>query len=213
MIDPNQQRAVTLCAGRSGSGKTTFALRLLVNQPDVSCRFVFDADGQISKRLGIPLSETVDEMESDLGMGWVVFSPHRMFPGRVTPAFEFFCAWSFAASERLNGRKILLVDEVWKYCAPQSIPQSLAECVQTGRVRGLDLVFCTQRPNRLNGAITNEVSEFVAFRLQDPSALKVAAEFGHDAEEVSALPPFEFVSLTDGGARVRSKIALQGHVG
>lgn len=211
MIDHTRQRAVTLCAGKSGSGKTTFALRLLVNL-ESSCRFVFDVDGQMSRRLGIPLCETVEEMEGDLSMGWVLFSPHRMFPGRVQASFEFFCAWVFATSERLDGEKILLVDEVWKYCTPQTIPASLAECVQTGRVRGLDLVFCTQRPNRLNGSIKNEVSEFVAFRLQDAAALNVAEEFGHNPDEISTLAPFEFISLTDGGARVRDKIQLQGKV-
>ena len=179
-----------------------------MNQPEVACRFVFDPDGQASARLGIPLAETADELDFDSRMGWVVFSPHRMFPGRVTASFEFFCSWVFQASERMDGQKILLVDEVWKYCAPQSIPQSLADCVQTGRVRGLDLVFCTQRPNRLNGAITNEVSEFVAFRMQEAAALRVAADFGHDADEISSLPPFEFVSLTDGGDRLRASLPI-----
>lgn len=205
MIDPTLQRSLTLCAGKSGSGKTTFALLLLVNQPEVACRFIFDPDGQLARRLNLPHAETPNELDDDCETGWVVFSPHKMFPGKLPAAFEFFCAWAFAAAERMPGRKILLVDEVWKYCAPTSIPQSLADCVQTGRVRGLDLVFCTQRPNRLNGAITNEVSEFVCFRLQDEPAVKKAVEFGHDESEIRSLAPYEFVSLTDGGERMRAK--------
>jgi DNA helicase HerA-like ATPase len=46
-------------------------------------------------------------------------------------------------------------------------------CIQTGRKRRLETVFCTQRPNRLNEAITNEVSELVGFRLQGENAIRL----------------------------------------
>ena len=72
----------------------------------------------------------------------------------------------------------MLVDEVWKYCSPTAIPQELANCIQPGRIRNLEMMFATQRPNRLNETITNEVTELVCFRLQGVNALKRVADLG-----------------------------------
>jgi len=47
---------------------------------------------------------------------------------------------------------------------PNAIPSELALVTQTGRKRSLGLLVNTQLPNKLNGSILNEVSEFVCFR-------------------------------------------------
>jgi len=140
MLQLQNRRSVTLICGVSGSGKSTFALRYLVNVQDVACRFLFDPDGEVSSRLRLPPAATAAELEADLDSGWVVFDPHAMFPGDLASAFRFFCEWSYTVAGRGQGRKILLVDEVWKYCSPLNIPQELALCIQTGRKRGLELV-------------------------------------------------------------------------
>lgn len=193
-LDFSARRACTLVCGVSGSGKTTFALRYLVNARDLAVRFVWDADGQISTRLGVPAAQTAEELSLALEEGWVVFNPDVLFPGRHAEGFAWFAAWSYAAAERTPGRKLFLVDEVWRYCSNLSIPQSLAECIQTGRVRGLDCMFATQRPNKLNESITNETTELVAFRLQGKNALGLVSDLGGDAGAVAALPPGSFLA-------------------
>ena len=100
-----------------------------------------------------------------------------------------------ATCAELPGRKIFFVDEVWKFCSPHSIPLSLAECVQDGRKVGLEMMFATQRPNKLNGSITGEVTELVCFRLQENNALGTLAELGADIEAVRALLLGSFVSF------------------
>jgi DNA helicase HerA-like ATPase len=111
-------------------------------------------------------------------------------------------------ADRGPGRKVLLVDEVWKFCDPTRIPDELALCIQTGRKRGLELVFCTQRPNRLNGAIFNEVSEAVCFKLQDQNALDKVAPWGVATEEISRLPRPQFVAVNcDSGALLRGRLS------
>lgn len=192
-MDWSADRSVTLVAGQSGSGKTTFALRYLVNAPDLVARFAWDADGQIASRLGVPAAETEEDLEASLEDGWSVFSPDVMFPGRHAEGFAWFAGWVFGACARGPGRKVLLVDEVWRYCSPTSIPPTLAECVQTGRVRGLSSMFATQRPNRINESITNETTELVCFRLQGANALRVVQEMGAPAE-VAALPPGAWIA-------------------
>lgn len=88
-----------------------------------------------------------------------------------------------------------------------SIPQNLAECIQTGRVRGLSCMFATQRPNRLNEAITNEVTECVAFRLQGDNALRRVAELGLDAAAVARLVPGSWISVgCQTGARASGRL-------
>lgn len=207
MIDTAATRAVSLVAGKSGSGKTTFALRYLVNARDLACRFLWDADGQIAQRLALPAAETAEELEMAAADGWAIFDPNRLFPGRHADGFAWFAAWSYAAASRIQGRKLLLVDEVWRYCSPNSIPQPLAECIQTGRVRRLDCMFATQRPHRLNGSITNEVTECVAFNLRESAGLDRLEEMGAPRADVLALPRGSFLAVNvETGGSLRGKV-------
>lgn len=200
-MDFAARRACTLVAGVSGSGKTTWALRYLVHDPGLSLRLVWDADGQLSARLGLPSAQTQEDLAAALEDGWVVFDPNVMFPGRHGQGFAWFCQWAYQVAASRPGRKVLLVDEVWRYCTNTAIPQALAECIQTGRVRQLDTMFCTQRPNRLNEAITNEATELVAFRLQGANALKCVESLGADPDAIWNLPPgrWEAWNLETGG--------------
>jgi DNA helicase HerA-like ATPase len=186
---------VILCAGSSGSGKSTFALRLLVADRDLTCRFIFDPEGEFSKRLQLPAVENLEEWLGALDDGFVIFDPHTMFPGKMVEAFNWFCFQLFQCASFLPGRKIGYTSEAWKYCSPHSIPENLANCIQTGRKRGLSMLFDTQRPNRLNESITNEVTELVAFRLQGKRALERVEELGADPSEVASLAPGQFVAV------------------
>lgn len=207
MLQLQNRRSVTLICGVSGSGKSTFALRYLVNVQDVACRFLFDPDGEASNRLRLPAAATAAELEQDLESGWVVYDPHAMFPGDMPSAFRFFCEWAYTVAGRGPGRKILLADEVWKYCSPLNIPQELALCIQTGRKRGLELIFCTQRPNRLNEAITNEASELVCFRLQGENAIRTVQNLAGQDTAAPDLPLGTFFGLNlDSGAWLRGKV-------
>jgi len=198
MIDYLATRSIVLLSGTSGSGKTTFALRLLANSK-APFRFIWDPDGQISNRLGMATAQNEEELGCAIETGWIIFDPNLMFPGRHPEGFAWFAGWVFGVCSGLAGRKWLLVDEVWRYCNNLTIPSSLAECVQTGRVRGLSCIFATQRPNKLNESISNEVTEAVCFRTQGSNALKKLQELGCDPDLVAELPPGRFISwLQDG---------------
>ena len=205
MLQIENKRSVTICAGCGQTGKSTFALRYLANAP-LDVRFIFDPENEYSQRLGIEPASTPWQLDVQLCQGWVLFDPHSLFAGRVTEAFAFFCEWAFEISSRIPGRKVLQVDEVWKYCTPQTIPPELATVCQTGRKRGLKLMVNTQLPNKLNGSLLNEWSEFVCFRLGFDKALDVVVERGFDADQVKALPDLHFISRTDTGGELRGKI-------
>jgi len=201
------RRSVTLLAGLSGSGKSTFAFRYLVADAGLSCRYVFDADSEASRRLGLPPAESPEECVCAADDGFVIFDPHRLWPGNLSGAFDWFCGWCFAHASATPGRKVLLVDEAWRYCAPNTIPAPLSACLQTGRKAGLGMMFATQRPNRLNEAITNETTELVCFRLQGENALKRVASLGADTDEVSGLAPGQFVAVNcETGGELRGRL-------
>lgn len=204
-------RGITIVAGVSRSGKSTFALRYLVNA-DVAYRFIFDAQSgheSYAHRLNCDAAGTGYELGLQLCQGWVLFNPHEIFAGRLAQAFNFFCDWSWEMSKKLPGSKVLVIDEAWKYVTPQRYPEELAACVQSGAGYGLQCMFNTQTPNALHGAIQNECSELVCFKLGGSKALGYVAEKGLNPDEVQALPPLSYVARNiDSGGEIRGRIEI-----
>lgn len=208
MLEFSNIAAVTICAGVSGTGKSTFAARYLVNAP-LNYRFIFDPEHEYSQRFDLEPAGDLYAIGLALCRGWVLFDPDVYFPGRRADAFAFFCELAYEKSLTLPGRKILVVDEAWKYVSTQKQPDELAACVQSGRKRGLESMFNTQNPQLLYSAIRNECSELVWFRLQDKNPLDYAQERGMDRDEISQLPDLHFVARNvQSRAELRGKIKL-----
>ena len=142
-----------------------------------------------------PQAGTAAELEAALASKWVIFNPHRMFPGDVTAAFAFFCQWAFDASRRGPGKKVFVADEVWRFCSPHSIPRELAVIAQMGRAENLELLTATQLPHKVNASITGQSTEVVCFRLDERLALDAVADLGANPAHIQALPLGCFVAL------------------
>ncbi len=207
-------RSVTVNAGMSGSGKSSLGIRYLLNAP-LSYRFLFDPDpgernltlGEFADRLKLPPARDQAELAENLCRGWIAFDPWTLFPGKVEEAFDWFCRWTFEVCGRLPGDKLLVVDEVWKYCSPVSIPFWLTRVVKEGRKRGLRLMVNIQEPHRLSGRISAEMSELICFRLQLPRALEWLGPFDVEAQEVARLAPLQFVARNlDSGGMLRGRV-------
>lgn len=196
MLDHHAKRVCTLAAGASGTGKTTFAIRYLLSDRKLSTRFIFDPDGEFSRRLKLPAADREEYLTAAAAEGFCLFDPGSLFPGQPSEAFNWFCQWVFDYSGTIPGRKLFVIDEAWKYSKPGFVPHSLALCINEGRKRGLELFFITQRPHLLNGSITNEVSELVCFRLQEPAGLARVALMGIDSAALSKLANGKFISLS-----------------
>jgi hypothetical protein len=197
-----------LLCGKSGSGKTTFALRYLVARRELTCRFIFEGPKlDISARLGLRLATTEDELMLAVEDGFVLFDSSLMFPGDPRAGLEWFAGWSYHAAAALPGRKVLMVDEAWKYCSPHAIPLPLAQWILDGRKLGCETLFGVQQPNRLNEAITNEVTELISFRLQGGNALAKIEGLGLAADEIASLPLGSFVALNcETGGELRGRL-------
>lgn len=212
------KRSVTVVAGLSGYGKNTFLLRFLVNAK-LSARFLFDPDpgefdpdvGEFAQRL--QLDPTCDAYDLALHLtrpgGWQCFDPHTLFRGRPDDAVNFFCDYAYEKSLVLPGEKAIVIDEVWKYCSAQKIPEGIRAVALSGRKARLQLFVNTQEPQRLNDTFKAGCSEVVCFRLQSDKQLGFAREMGFDAEEVAALPPLSFVARNlDTGGEIRHTIKV-----
>src|SRR5215831_3562924 len=116
----------------TGSGKTSFAFRYMLNVP-AACRFIFDDLGQAAARLHVRHASTAAELEAALSTRWVVFNPHLMFKGDCIAAFRFFCQWAYDCARRGPGKKVFFADEISRWCSPQGIPKELAALAQMGR--------------------------------------------------------------------------------
>ena len=211
MSDDSLPLNQTLIVGQSGSGKTTFALRYLKYCPNVACRFIFDDFGVSARKLGVSPCYTDNDLESALATRWVIFNPVRMFPGDTKgAAFKFFCEWVLQSCRRGEGKKLVLVDEIWRWCSPTFIPPALANLSQAGRMENIELVTATQRPNLVNESITGQTTELVVFRLAAPNAIRSAVNLSDgklSPDTISALPLGQFIALNrNSGALLRSKV-------
>ncbi len=194
--------SVTLVCGATGTGKTSFAVRYLLNTR-ADCVFVFDPEGEFAARLRVPPARSPIELESQLLRGWVCFDPSQIFGGDLRGGFAFFCEWAIRMSERMaSKRKIFVVDELWRYCHPGKIPKELAEIVNAGRGRRLELLAIIQRPNRIHADILSQVTEFVGFHLSSSSSLDtIEHEFEISPQDMRHLPKFHFIGkdMVQGG--------------
>jgi hypothetical protein len=207
-LNLSARRNVIVIGGMSGSGKSTFTLRYLINAP-LACRFVFDVDGQFSQRLGITPATTPGELSAALFSGWVCFSPHLLFPGEPELAFKFFCEWAYEKSLVIEGVKAFAVDEVWNYCTPSAIPHELALVCKSGRTRELQLIVNAQEPQRINERITAEMSQCFLFRLTGEKSLVWARERGFEPAVLCELPDLAYVGRNcDTGGMVRGALSL-----
>lgn len=193
-MNPLAKISCTLLAGRSGSGKSTFARRYLRNTR-AAVRLIWDDQGEYAAAFRLRPANSVEDLERDVPSGWVCFDPSTLFPGNPAAGFAFFCDWAFQVAGRGPGRKVVLVDEVWRFCSPHAIPPELALVVQTGRKWELETVFATQRPQRINESILGEATEAVSFHLIGRNAVdRMVGQYEFAAEELGRLPAGHWVS-------------------
>lgn len=189
--------------GSKGSGKTTYALRFLANTP-ARMRFIFDYDGEFAERLGLPWIGDKEEFAGAFESGWLCFNPHRMFADNEVAAFDFFCDLALRYSRAMDGRKLVVIDELMRYVSPNKVPKALKDIVWIGRRCGLDGVFLAQQPNQLHNLIREQLTEIVTFRTFTENSLDTLREFKFDVKEVENLPPHAWIARTKWGRESRS---------
>ncbi len=222
VLTPVRRQSVIVVAGCPSYGKTTYALRYLVNGK-FAVRFLFDPDpgefnsdlGEFADRLGLEPTVSPFHMATHIVRdvahtgAWLAFDPHPLFQGELENAFNFWCDFALEKSLQVPGDKILVAHDVFKYCTPQMVPAPLKTIVQSGSKRRLFLLVDTQEPQRLNMTIKSGMSEVVCFRLQGEGPLSFAEEFGFNRDEIANLDRLQFVARNmESGGELRGRIPL-----
>ena len=229
MADYSRPANVTLVVGASGTGKTTFCYRYLVNaataqeaNPEpAACLFVFDWKLEAEMRLGIPAVTTQVGCEWALAGRVVVFNPHVMFPGDcevpgvdgkpilndAKAALRWFADWCWTVSQWGPGRKILYVDELREFGNKFSVMPEINRIIRNGRFHGLQFVTSTQYPRDYHVDIRAGVTEWVLFNCSEPDDLAVIRPYFRGVDELPNLARGEFIAVNRlGGATMRGRI-------
>lgn len=203
-------------AGMTGSGKTTFVNRFLLNCPGVAVRTIFDDMKRMSERLRLNPCRDMAACNRAVPSRWVSYQPalslagFRPMPGIPSPAHEEFrrwCDWNWKLAQRGPGRKLVCLPEMWRFCTLDSIPPQFAALAQAGRELGISLVMDTSTPEKLNPALDGQITELVCFKLISSEALKAVRRMGADPEEVKALPMGHFVAYNRlSGGTLRGRV-------
>lgn len=206
LVQYHHHSSKILVTGKSGSGKTTYGLRYLTNAR-YDYRFIFDGVlGQMAQRLKLPACHDPRQLFATLSDRWTLFDPTSAFPNPAAGCM-FFCDWVFHVCGKLPGKKLIVIDELWKYTSATVVPPEMELVVFTGRLVGIDCLFMSQRPNRIHNSIRDALSELVCFRLQDKNSLKFLIEQGIDDEPIRELKPGQFIAYNlDNGAEERGAV-------
>jgi hypothetical protein len=179
-----------LVTGASGCGKTTYFLRYILGS-DYSWYFIFDHQGELASRLGIPAITSLDMLPVALAHGVVLYDPAIDWPGRTMEAFAFWCEWCFAVSQKLRGKKLFCCDEIQNLITTSYIPTECCMVLETGRRHEVDAILISQAPNLIHNRVRNMITEFVTFAHVDKLPIEWLVQVGFTSEEVRGLQPLE----------------------
>lgn len=192
--------------GASGYGKTEWCLRWL-RKERAACRFIFDPEQEFAQALGSYGAGTPAQLAEQMRQGWCIFDPAPMFGGNWPAAFDFFATFAFESAKTFRGRKLFIVDEVWRYTRTAALSPAVENVVFTGRRQELDFVVIGQMPNRVHNAIRDSLTDVVCFALQDDAALEFPTGYGFNPDELRRLPRFRWIRRNKAGQEFRSAAA------
>lgn len=187
-----------IITGVSGTGKSTYAERFLVNayRREYNTLFIYDWQGEFSQRLRVAPCLSIEQLELKAKEGIVCFDPSQEFEGQAYEGLQFFADWSFQVSKLADMRshpdlarypRMLVVDEMQLLTGTAGIPHEVQTVTETGRRWGLDFLLISQQINQLHNTLRNQATEVVTFRHEDRYILDVMEELGFDRQQVSTL--------------------------
>jgi hypothetical protein len=110
-------------------------------------------------------------------------------------------------AQRGPGKKVLFVDELWRFVNAQQLPTELKKVARMGRAENLELLTATQHPRDYHRNIRAEVTEWVCFQTTEPDDLDAARPYFGGVDCVTALARGSFISYNrESGAELWGKV-------
>ncbi|MEQ2008110.1 MAG: hypothetical protein ABMA26_15035 [Limisphaerales bacterium] len=190
----NHRPTKILVSGASGTGKSTFFTRYLLNTKAHPVRIIYDHEGELAYRLGLEAITDRAGLADAIETGWVIYDPVKEFEGDAPAGFEWFCQWTFSVAKELRRPLLFACDELQKLLTTSSLPPEFNTLNETGRRYGVDWIFIGQATNLVHNRIRNQVTEVVTFRQADENAVKFLEDLGFEADELRGLEIGEYRS-------------------
>ncbi|MFN7138511.1 MAG: hypothetical protein ACK4UN_04140 [Limisphaerales bacterium] len=105
---------------------------------------------------------------------WERFAAHQK-----KEALSFFCRWVYTVSKKLNGVKLVAIDEIQQFTKTHvgGVPDSLIEIMDVGRREEIDTLFvCNKGLNKLSEEIRGQLTDLYVFQTTSAASLKYLEE-------------------------------------
>lgn len=183
----NHKLRRVLVTGMSGSGKSSLQIYLLKTWPEVRWRFVFDPDREFAHKLDWPVAiDDAEVVRLAAQFRPVCFDPIPMFGPELEDGLAWFCNLVLCMSRKVNGGKLLVIDEIWKY-AGRVLPAGLRAIMHEGRRQEIDTLIVSQQLNETNSTLRAHVTELWTFKQDEELPLDWLKRAGFKPEEVASL--------------------------
>lgn len=205
-----------LITGKSGSGKTTYFERLLLNgfRSYWQTIFLYDWQGEMSQRLSLPALESLEQVPEALKGGFVIYDPAMEFEDDNETGLFCFSKLAFElcknSDEYPRYPRLFACDEMQLLMGNREIAPEIKAIMQTGRRAGLDLVCVSQQLNEMHNVLRTQTTERVTFQHEDNRVLDIMQDYGFDPGAVQMLGTGEYLWRNDRGEQGQGALFRAG---
>jgi KaiC/GvpD/RAD55 family RecA-like ATPase len=176
--------------GKKGTGKTTKFHKLYLAHK-ARWKFNFDPRREMSIKLKIPASTTLQDIESRAKRELpICFDPHaEMFPThQKKEAFNFFVKWVYEFSKRVDGVKLFTCDEFQKVVrAKTAIADCVIELADDGRKEEIDILAVVNKGmHKIHEEMRDQITDLYIFQTTGRNSLQWLEE-DFDDEEIQKI--------------------------
>lgn len=209
------ERAVVLCFGEAGRGKTHTLRQLIHHTPRVLVADVtgnFRGDVERSFTSAAECAAAVDSCTVPDGAGGVRYLPfrYRLALDLDGAAHQAYATGATGSLAQLGPRAAaigyaakccaVVLDELSLWCSPKYLPPNLELLAGTSRHRGVSFLATARRPAEVHRLITSVSDLTIAFQTVEPLDLVYLKErFGSAVSRLPHLPPRRALAVGDVG--------------